>query len=78
LVASIVALAGVAAITPPILLGSAFVAETLGWLLERVLPLATASDRKKQLAMIRTAAVTIRQFDVDLRMRILIFSVLKS
>jgi hypothetical protein len=35
---------------------------------------AIAPDRKMLLAMMRITAVTIRQFDVDLRVRILIFS----
>ena len=47
-------------------------------LLDRDLPLATASDRKTQLVMMRITAVTIRQFDVDLRMRIFDLLLLKA
>jgi hypothetical protein len=42
-------------------------------LFDRALLFAPASDRKMQLVIMRIVAVMIRQFDVDLRMRILMF-----
>src|SRR5436190_24391912 len=48
------------------------------FLFARLRPLATASEKKKQLVIRRIAAVTVRHIDVDLRICISIPSLLKT